>query len=88
MKVAISATGKDLNCQMDPRFGRCQYFIFIDPESWSSSFRERGLMASGALASGSTTGSPKGAKAHPVISGLMRPQPSLRGSKSISAGGS
>jgi len=27
------ATGKDLNCQMDPRFGRCQYFDFVDPEN-------------------------------------------------------
>jgi predicted Fe-Mo cluster-binding NifX family protein len=33
MKIAVSATGKDLNCQIDPRFGRCQYFIFVDPET-------------------------------------------------------
>jgi predicted Fe-Mo cluster-binding NifX family protein len=33
MKIAISSTGKDLDCQIDPRFGRCQYFIFLDPET-------------------------------------------------------
>lgn len=33
MKIAVSSTGKDLNSQIDPRFGRCQYFIFIDPET-------------------------------------------------------
>ena len=35
MKVAVSATGKDLNCQIDPRFGRCHYFVFIDPDTVS-----------------------------------------------------
>jgi len=33
MTIAITATGSDLNSQVDPRFGRCQYFIFIDPET-------------------------------------------------------
>lgn len=35
MKVAVSATGEDLNAQIDPRFGRCQYFIVVDTESMS-----------------------------------------------------
>ena len=48
MKVAVSATGKDLNCQIDPRFGRCQYFIFIDPETMEfEALENAGLMASG-----------------------------------------
>ena len=33
MKIAISATGADLNAQVDPRLGRCQYFIIVDPET-------------------------------------------------------
>ena len=32
MKVAISSTGKDLNAPLDPRFGRCPYFIIVETE--------------------------------------------------------
>lgn len=31
MKIAISSTGRDLDAQVDPRFGRCQCFIVVDP---------------------------------------------------------
>ncbi|HPT64628.1 MAG TPA: NifB/NifX family molybdenum-iron cluster-binding protein [Acetomicrobium sp.] len=30
MKLAVTAQGKDLDAALDPRFGRCQYFIIID----------------------------------------------------------
>ncbi len=30
MKIAISATGINLDAEVDPRFGRCQYLIFVD----------------------------------------------------------
>jgi len=33
MKVAVSATGPDLNAEVDPRFGRCQYFVIVDLET-------------------------------------------------------
>jgi len=33
MKVAISATAPSLDAEVDPRFGRCQYFVVIDPET-------------------------------------------------------
>jgi predicted Fe-Mo cluster-binding NifX family protein len=33
MKLAISATGKDLDSAIDPRFGRAGYFIIADTES-------------------------------------------------------
>lgn len=33
MKIAITATGTDLNAQVDPRFGRAQYFIIVDTET-------------------------------------------------------
>jgi predicted Fe-Mo cluster-binding NifX family protein len=33
MKIAVSAVGDNLEAQLDPRFGRCLYFIFIDLES-------------------------------------------------------
>jgi predicted Fe-Mo cluster-binding NifX family protein len=48
MKIAVSATGKDLDCQIDPRFGRCQYFVFVDPETMEfEALENEGLMASG-----------------------------------------
>jgi predicted Fe-Mo cluster-binding NifX family protein len=33
MKIAITAVGTDLSAQVDPRFGRCPFFIIIDPDS-------------------------------------------------------
>jgi predicted Fe-Mo cluster-binding NifX family protein len=35
MKIAISASGKDLSSQLDPRFGRCRYFIIIETDTMS-----------------------------------------------------
>jgi len=31
VKIAISSTGQKLSSQVDARFGRCPYFIFVDP---------------------------------------------------------
>jgi predicted Fe-Mo cluster-binding NifX family protein len=33
MKIAVSATGPGLDAEVDPRFGRCQYFIIVDPQT-------------------------------------------------------
>ncbi len=32
MKICISSTGKDLSSQIDPRFGRCAYFMIIQTD--------------------------------------------------------
>jgi predicted Fe-Mo cluster-binding NifX family protein len=73
MKIAISSTGKDLNAQLDPRFGRCQYFIFIDPDTMAFEASENeGLMASGgAGVQGAQLIAQKGAKA--LITGNLGP---------------
>ena len=34
MKIAVTSTGPSLNDEIDARFGRCNYFLIIDPESW------------------------------------------------------
>ena len=33
MKICITSQGDNLDAQVDPRFGRCQYFIIADSES-------------------------------------------------------
>ena len=33
MKVAVSASGPDLESAVDPRFGRCQYLTIVDTDS-------------------------------------------------------
>lgn len=33
MKIAVSSMGPDINSSIDPRFGRCQYFVFVDTET-------------------------------------------------------
>jgi predicted Fe-Mo cluster-binding NifX family protein len=33
MKVAISSMGDSLDAPLDPRFGRCAYLIFTDPDT-------------------------------------------------------
>lgn len=33
MKVAVSATGNSLNARIDPRFGRCAYFLLVDTDN-------------------------------------------------------
>jgi len=48
MKIAISAQGTDLSAQVDPRFGRCQYFIIIDPDTMDfEAVNNSGAMAGG-----------------------------------------
>ena len=37
MKIAISSTGGSLSAQIDPRFGRCAYFIIYDSHTGSFS---------------------------------------------------
>lgn len=35
MKVAVSSTGNNLDAQLDPRFGRCQFFLVVNPDDMS-----------------------------------------------------
>jgi len=33
VKIAVTSQGDNLDALIDPRFGRCAYFIIIDPET-------------------------------------------------------
>ena len=45
MKIAISATDSNLNAKVDPRFGRCQYFVIVDPETMEfKSIKNAGIL--------------------------------------------
>lgn len=33
MKIAVAASGDNLDSQCDPRFGRCSYFVVVDSET-------------------------------------------------------
>ncbi|PUA34068.1 MAG: dinitrogenase iron-molybdenum cofactor biosynthesis protein [Candidatus Terraquivivens tikiterensis] len=47
MKICVSATADSLDAQVDPRFGRCPYFIIIDLETMQ--FEVIPNLASGAM---------------------------------------
>jgi len=48
MKIGITSTGKDLNSRVDPRFGRCQYFLIVDTDTMDFEAVSNGsAMASG-----------------------------------------
>jgi predicted Fe-Mo cluster-binding NifX family protein len=48
MKIAVSSTGDKMDSAVDPRFGRCMYFIIVDLDSMSSeAVSNQSAMASG-----------------------------------------
>ena len=48
MKVAVSATGQALEAEVDPRFGRCQHFVIVDPQIMEfEALENSSMMASG-----------------------------------------
>jgi len=40
MKVAVSASRGDINAPVDPRFGRCPYYVFIDTETNAAAIKQ------------------------------------------------
>ena len=74
MKVAISSYGKDLNSQIDPRFGRCAYFLIVNTDDMSfEAFENKSVsLTSGAGIQAAQFVISKGAKA--VMTGNCGPK--------------
>jgi predicted Fe-Mo cluster-binding NifX family protein len=47
MKLCVTAEGEDLDSLVDPRFGRCAYFLIIDRDSLEFEVIENGNSSSG-----------------------------------------
>lgn len=73
MKVAISSSGKDLDSMIDPRFGRCPYFVIVETDDISFEVfdNESIALGGGAGIQSSQFLSSKGVKA--VITGNCGP---------------
>jgi predicted Fe-Mo cluster-binding NifX family protein len=47
MKIAVSSSGNDLDSQVDPRFGRCAYFVIVETDDMGFEAFENGSIALG-----------------------------------------
>jgi len=56
MKIAVTAQGTDLSSQVDPRFGRAQYFIVVDTESGEFTAHDNSQVLSAAQGAGIQAG--------------------------------
>ncbi len=73
MKIAISSTGKSLESQIDPRFGRCAYFVIVETDdmSFEAFDNESVTLGGGAGIQAAQFVASKGAKA--IITGNVGP---------------
>jgi predicted Fe-Mo cluster-binding NifX family protein len=73
MKIAVSSSGNDLGSQVDPRFGRCAYFVIVETDDMGFEAFENGSIAlgGGAGIQAAQFVASKGAKA--VITGNVGP---------------
>ena len=76
MKLAISATGRDLEADIDPRFGRCAYFLIVNPDdmSFEAFENESGSLGGGAGIQSAQLVASKGHDA--IITGSIGPNAS------------
>jgi predicted Fe-Mo cluster-binding NifX family protein len=73
MKIAVSSSGKDFNAQLDPRFGRCRYFLIIETDTMKFEVfdNENAALGGGAGIQSAQLIATKGAKA--LITGHCGP---------------
>ncbi|MDD5504766.1 MAG: NifB/NifX family molybdenum-iron cluster-binding protein [Candidatus Omnitrophica bacterium] len=73
MKICVTSQGKDLDAKVDPRFGRCRYFVFVDMDTLEFECVENSNMQSsgGAGIKSAQLVAAKGVKA--VVTGNVGP---------------
>jgi predicted Fe-Mo cluster-binding NifX family protein len=73
MKIAISSSGQALAAQLDPRFGRCRYFLIVETDTMSFEFfdNDNAALGGGAGIQSAQFIAAKGAKA--LITGHCGP---------------
>ena len=73
MKIAITAKGNTLESEVDPRFGRCSYFLIVDTDtmSFESISNESAMASGGAGIQAAQTVAKSGVEA--VVTGNMGP---------------
>ncbi len=73
MKIAVSSTGTDLGSRIDPRFGRCAYFLIVETEdmSFEACDNENNALGGGAGIQSAQFVASKGSKA--VVTGNCGP---------------
>ena len=73
MKIVVTSTGNTLDSPIDPRFGRCQFFVFVDPETmeFEAAENEAVMAAGGAGPQAAQFVANKGAEA--VLTGNVGP---------------
>jgi predicted Fe-Mo cluster-binding NifX family protein len=73
MKIAVAANGNNLDAPVDPRFGRCAWFVIVDSETMAfEALQNPGVMAGGGAGiQAAQLVASKGAQA--VVAGNMGP---------------
>jgi predicted Fe-Mo cluster-binding NifX family protein len=73
MKIGISAMEPSLEANVDPRFGRCQYFVVVDPDTMQFEILENSSAASSGGAGISTAQMITGKEVNVVLTGNCGP---------------
>ena len=73
MKIAITTTAPNLDADIDPRFGRCQYFIIADPDTMEFEALENSGATAGGGAGIATAQTLAGKSIEAVLTGNCGP---------------
>ena len=73
MKIAITATAASLDAEIDPRFGRCRYFVIADPDTMEFEVLENSGATAGGGAGISTAQTIAGKGVEAVLTGNCGP---------------